>query len=218
MPEWKLIDEKTWPRYEHFRHFTDNAPCTVWLSDDIDVTELYEACHKTNESFYIAVLYGVSKVINSHDEFKMRAVDAPEFPYLMPAVWDRVDPVHNVFHPDSETYTSIFTIYDEDYKVFSVRTKEDIERASRLGVMSVPAGENTFEASALPWRHFTSVGAVNEGISLSPIVVWGKFIDRCGMRQLPLSIQISHAAADGYHLSRFLNEVEATLKNLSKEI
>lgn len=218
MPEWKLIDTNTWPRYDHFRHFTDNAPCTIWLTDDIDVTEIYEACERAGRSFYITVLYAVAKVINSHDEFKMNAVDSPEFPCLMPAVWDRVDPVHNVFHPEKETYTSTFTLYDPDFETFYSHAEEDIARAGRLTAMSVPAGENTFEASALPWRHFNSVGAVSEGISLSPIVVWGKFIDRCGMRQLPLSIQISHAAADGYHLARFLNEVEGTLKTLANEI
>lgn len=218
MPEYKLIDAESWVRYDHFRHFTDEAPCTIWLTDDIDVTEVYEACHRSGRSFYITVLYAVAKVINSHDEFKMHAVDSPEFPYLMPAVWDRVDPVHNVFHEDSETYTSTFTLYHEDYSTFYSYAEADIERARRLKVMSVPAGDNTFEASALPWRHFTSVGAVSEGIPLSPIVAWGKFIDRCGMRQLPLSIQISHAAADGYHLARFLNEVEATLSSLANEI
>ncbi|MBR5253346.1 MAG: hypothetical protein IKV39_05670 [Clostridia bacterium] len=218
MAEWTLIDTEKWARYEHFRHFMDDAPCSIWLTDDIDVTDLHAACHGSGKSFYIAILYLVSRVINAHDEFKLRAVDSPSFPCLMPAVWDRVDPVHNVFHQESETYTATFTVFDSNFDTFYNYCSEDIERARRLKVMSVPAGENTFEASCVPWRHFTSVGAATESIPLSPIVAWGKFIEKDGRKLLPLSIQISHAAADGYHLARFLNEVEMLAAELAKEI
>lgn len=218
MAEWTFINTENWQRYEHFRHFMEYAPCTVWMTDDIDVTDLRDACHKSGRSFYITMLYLVSKVINSHDEFKLRAVDSPKFEHLMPAVWDRVDPVHNVFHEDSETYTSTFTVYDPDYEVFYDHCTDDIARTRRLKVMSVPAGENTFEASCMPWRHFTSIGAAAESIPLSPIVAWGKFTEKDGRCMMPLSIQISHAAADGYHLARFLNEAEALAATLAKKI
>ena len=218
MAEFTLINTEKWARYEHFRHFMDDAPCSVWLTDDIDVTDLYSVCHNSGRSFYIAMLHTVSRVINAHDEFKLRAVDSPAFPCLMPAVWDRVDPVHNVFHEDSETYTSTFTLYDPDFVTFYRNAEDDILRARRLKVMSVPAGENTFEASCVPWRHFTSVGASTESIPLAPIVAWGKFTEKDGRKLLPLSIQINHAAADGFHLARFLNEVEEISAHLAKEI
>ncbi|MBE6627051.1 MAG: hypothetical protein E7628_07725 [Ruminococcaceae bacterium] len=218
MAEWTLINTENWPRYEHFRHFMEDSPCNVWLTDDIDVTSIHSACNKSGRSFYIAMLYTVSRVINSHDEFKLRAVDSPKFERLMPAVWDRVDPVHNVFHEESKTYTSTFTVYDHDFEVFYRHCAEDIERARRLKTMSVPAGENTFEASCIPWRHFTSVGASIESIPLSPIVTWGKFAECDGRLMMPLSIQINHAAADGFHLARFLCEVEALSATLAEEI
>lgn len=218
MAEWSLINTEKWQRYEHFRHFMEDSPCNVWLTDDIDVTSLYQACHRSGRSFYIAMLYAVSRVINSRDEFKLRAVDSPMYEHLMPAVWDRVDPVHNVFHEDSETYTSTFTVYDPDFEIFYSHCDEDIERARRLRIMSVPAAENTFEASCVPWRHFTSVGAAAESIPLSPIVAWGKYAEREGRLMMPLSIQISHASADGFHLARFLNETEQLAATLADKI
>ena len=53
MAEWTLIDTEKWARYEHFRHFMDDAPCSIWLTDDIDVTDLHAACHGSGKSFYI---------------------------------------------------------------------------------------------------------------------------------------------------------------------
>lgn len=210
--------ERNWKRMEYFRHFYDDAPCSVSLADDIDVSELRQSCHDAKQSFYLAMLYTVSHVINAHEEFRMTAVDAPDQPYPMPAVWDAVNPVHNVFHADSDTYTALFSLWHPDYGTFIRYAEEDISRAKHLSAMSVPCGENTFEASCIPWRHFSSVGVQSEAIPLSPIVVWGGFLEQNGRTKMPLSIQIHHAAADGYHLARFLNEAEETARTLAKEI
>lgn len=216
--EYRLIDKETWHRYEHFRHFYDEAPCVISLCDDIDVTELKNACHDTENSFYLAMLYAVSFVVNSHEEFRLTAVDSPEFPVIMPALWDAVNPVHNVFHEDTETYTSIFTLWDNDYETFVKYAQEDVAKAKNLRVMSIPCGNNTFEASCVPWRHFTQVGVQIEAFGLSPVIAWGGFKTDGERIKMPLSIQIHHAAADGYHLARFLNEVEEIATKLAKDM
>ena len=100
--EYRLIDTHSWSRYETFRHFYDEVPCAVSMCDDIDVTELYKSCRKSGVSFYISVLYAVAAVINAHDEFKMKAVDSPEFEFPMPAVYHRVDIAHYIFLESSE--------------------------------------------------------------------------------------------------------------------
>ena len=210
--------DENWRRMEYFRHFYDEAPCSVYLADDIDVTELRESCREAKQSFYLAVLYAVSFVINAHEEFRMTAVDAPDQPYPMPAVWDAVNPVHNVFHAETETYTSLFTLWHPDYSTFVRYASDDIARAKQLCTMSVPCGENTFEASCIPWRHFTAAGVQSEAIPLSPIVVWGGYRIQNGRIYMPLSIQIHHAAADGWHLARFLNETEKTVQKLADAI
>ncbi len=210
MGEYTKIDLKTYVRAEHFLHFMNEAPCEISLADDIDVTALRDACRVTGRSFYRTFLYIVSFIVNSRDEFRMTA-------YLSrgtyhPAVWDILHPVHNVFHEDTETYTSIFSLFDRDMDTFCSRAAEDMERAEHLSVMSIPAmGNNTFEVSCLPWRHFTSVGIshpVGNCTSLAPVIVWGGFRETAGRTYLPLSVTIHHAAADGFHLARFLNEAE----------
>lgn len=210
--------DSSWSRMEYFRHFYDDAPCAVSLCDDIDVTVLEEACRRTGEVFYHAMLYTVTKVINAHEEFRLTAVESPEDEFVMPAVWDTLHPAHNVFHKDTETFTSLFSLWDGDYRIFADRVREDLDRARLIKTRAVPCLPNTFEASCLPWRHFTSVGVETEGFDLAPMVVWGKAQMRNGRAMMPLSIRAHHAACDGFHLARFLNEAEEGARELAEKL
>ena len=218
MAELKRIDLGSWPRAAHYRHFTEDCPCAVSLTDDIDVTELRMSCAASGRSFNLSVLWLVSAAVNAHEEFRMAETDAPDDPEPVPAVWDVVHPAHNVFHEDTETYTATYTVFSRDPAEFAARAREDIERAKRLSVPAVPAPPNVFDTSCVPWRHFTSAGASAGAPSLSPLVVWGGFREDRGRTFMPLSVTVSHAAADGFHLARFLNEVERAGKVLAESI
>jgi len=213
-----LIDEKKWARAEHFRHFWDEAPCSISMCDEINVTQLRRVCKELHRSFSIVVLYAVTYVVNSHEEFRMLTVDSPDAQFMMPAIWDEVHPSHNIFHSDTETYTSLFTKWDEDFEIFAERCEEDMKRAERLRVMAIPGLANTFEASCVPWRHFTSVGVHGDLYSLAPIIAWGGFRENGDDVYMPLSIQIHHAAADGYHLARFISETETVCADLARSL
>ena len=220
MADCRPIDLNTWPRAAHYRRFTEESPCAVTMTDDIDVTALREVCRARNLSFYLSVLWTVSAVVNAREEFRLTEIDAPELPAPVPAVWDAVHPAHNVFHEDTETYTGTFTLFSPDPEEFMERAAEDVERAKRLRIPSVPTPPNVFEASCVPWRHFTHAGALTDAPSLAPLVVWGGFreVPEIGKRPrllMPLSVTVSHAAADGFHLARFLNDAEALCAELA---
>ncbi len=219
MAETRLLDPERWPRAAHYRHFTE-YPCAVSLTDEIDVAALREACRGSARevSFTAALLWCVSATVNAHEEFRLTELDAPDWDAPRPAVWDVVHPVYNVFHPQRETYTSTCTLYEPDFARFAERMKEDAARAERLDCVSVPTPPNVFETSAVPWRHFTSVGAETGAPSLAPMIVWGRYRETDGRVCLPLSITVSHAAADGFHLARFLNETEERCAALAREI
>ena len=148
MAESERIDMEAWPRAAHYRRFTEEYPCSVSLTDDIDVTELHNACRAGGMSFHLSVLWLVSAAVNAHREFRMTETDSPEDPAPVPAYWDVVHPVHNVFCADTETYTATFTLFSPDPAEFAARAREDAERAKRLGIPAVPAPPNVFETSA----------------------------------------------------------------------
>ena len=223
MAEYRLIDMDTWPRAAHYRRFTEDSPCAVTLTDEIDITALRAACRSSGRSFYGAVLWVVSAAVNAREEFRLTEVDAPDLPAPAPAVWDVIHPAHNVFHEDTETYIATFTLFSPDPEEFMNRVAEDAERAKRLRIPAIPTPSNVFDASCVPWRHFTHAGALTDAPSLSPLVVWGGFREARERGHepkilMPLSITISHAAADGFHLARFLNDAEAGCAALAERI
>ena len=125
---------------------------------------------------------------------------------------------HNVFHPETETFTNVFTPFSPDYETFYAACSEDIEAAKLRPGMSVPAPPNVFEASCVPWRTFNAAGVISEEYPMYPLVVWGRHRE-CGERiMMPVSVQINHAAADGFHLARFLSETEKRADDLARLI
>ena len=79
------------------------------------------------------------------------------------------------------------------------------------------SGLNFFDVSCLPWvkySHF-DVHVFDEGIFLAPVITWGKYEIEQGKYHLPLTMNIHHAVADGFHLSRFFIEVQELINSLS---
>lgn len=58
--------------------------------------------------------------------------------------------------------------------------------------------------------NYTSFNVNNEGSSpfLFPMVTWGKFFEENNKIIMPVTIQVHHAVADGYHCSLFFSDVK----------
>lgn len=71
--------------------------------------------------------------------------------------------------------------------------------------------------SCLPWvryRHF-DVHVFDQGRFLAPVITWGRFEPEGSKLVLPLTMNIHHAVADGFHLSRFFNEVQQLIYTMA---
>ncbi|EOE7172314.1 CatA-like O-acetyltransferase [Clostridioides difficile] len=76
---------------------------------------------------------------------------------------------------------------------------------------------NFFDVSCLPWvkyNHF-DVHVFDEGKFLAPVITWGKYELERERYIMPLTMNIHHAVADGFHLSRFFNEVQELINSIS---
>lgn len=212
-----LVDLETWPRKEHREHFSTAAKCFISTTKKMDVTALHAATHASGERFYVAVLYVVSSVINRHREFKLSW--QPKERRLI--VWDEVSPSHLVFHKDDETFTCIWSRWTADFAAFSRGCREDMAEGLRHRGYRVPGiPENVFSASCLPWLGYDALHLSLNGDEpyLAPIVTWGK-AERIGERlQMPLSFEIHHGAADGFHIARFYEEVAQEMEALAARL
>lgn len=214
---YKEIDFDTWKRKEHYDHFTKEVNCTCCLTANIEITEIIKAVEQSNLSFYPAFLYCVCKVVNAHDEFKMS--------YLWEenklVLWDEIVPSHIVFHNDTETFTRIWSKWDAEFKTFYLNCQKDIKHGQKLSGYSVPnVPLNCFDVSCIPWVNYStmSLHIPENWIHLAPIITWGKYINTDGKIFMPLTMQIHHAVADGFHIARFFTEVEKSTSVIAQFI
>lgn len=199
------IDLDKWNRGKLFQSYIDNMRIVMSLTVDIDVTKLirFSKCHDLK--FYPVMIWVVSKVVNEHDEFKYSWDNEGKL-----IKWDYISPSYTEFHKEDENFTKIVTDFSDNIFQFHEQFMLDREKykMERGFVRNQPL--NFFDVSCLPWikySHF-DVHVFDEGKFLAPVVTWGKYEldqDRCIM---PLTMNIHHAVADGFHLSRFFIEVQ----------
>lgn len=200
-----VVDLKEWSRGKLFQFYIDKMRLVLSLTVDIDVTSLKAYSKKTGVNFYPLMMWAVSKVINSHDEFKYGWGEDGAL-----IKWDYVSPSYADFHKEDENFTKIVTEYSDDIFEFCGRVAADRERYKNDRAFLDDQPSNFFDVSCLPWVRYNSfdIHVFDEGKFLAPTVTWGKYEQENGKLMMPLTMNINHAVADGFHLSRFFNEVQ----------
>lgn len=200
-----VVDLSSWDRGNLFQFYMNNMRIVMSLTVDMDVTNLKAYSRKTGIGFYPLMLWVVSKVINSHEEFKYSWDKNGNL-----IRWDYVSPSYTDFHEEEEAFTKMVTEYSEDLFEFCGRVKADRERYQNDRAVLDDQPPNFFDVSCLPWvkyKHF-DVHVFDEGKFLAPVVTWGKYEQENDRLIMPLTMNIHHGVADGFHLSRFFNEAQ----------
>lgn len=202
----QLIDRTCWPREPYFQHYFSAVPCSYSLTARLDITALRRAGLR----LYPTLLFALTQVVNRHPEFRT-ALD----PQGRLGIFDRMYPSYTVFSPRTETFTVLWTECGEDYATFCAAYARDT--AAYAGACRVDgkpgAPDNLFSVSMLPWTSFEGFHLhlpKGEG-HLLPIFTFGRFSEAGCRCTLPLAVQVHHAVCDGFHLSRFLHELQALL-------
>ena len=205
------IDRSTWKREEYFNHYFSNLPCTYSMTLQLDITIL----RKKNLSLYPTMLYLITSVVNRHEEFRTALDNSGDV-----GVYDYLSPCYTVFHKESETFSNLWTTYSPDYEKFCADYKKDIQEYGSIDRMIAKphAPENTFPVSMIPWSSFDGFNLnLQKGYDyLLPISTMGKFKVVNGRYFLPLAVQVHHAVCDGFHLSRFFNELQELIEQFLK--
>lgn len=205
-----LIDLNEWNRGNLFRFYINKMRIVMSLTTDIDVTVLKAYTKEHKLDFYPAMVWVVSKVVNSHDEFKYSWDAGGNL-----IKWDFVSPSYTVFHDDDENFTKMVTEYADDLFEFCGRVAADRERYKNERAVLDNQSPNFFDVSCIPWVRYShfDLHVFDEGKFLAPVVTWGKYEQTDGKLILPLTMNIHHAVADGFHLARFFNEVQALINS-----
>lgn len=200
------IDWERWPRKEYFEHYVTDVPCTYSITVKLDITRIRERRQK----LYPTMLYHLATIVNRHPEFRTAINEHGEL-----GIYGEMCPCYTVFHRDTETFSNLWTEYMPNLEDFCAAYEEDMrrygDRQGMTGKPNVPA--NSFPVSMLPWTTFEGFHLnLQKGYSyLLPIFTMGKYVREQDHVLLPMAVQVHHGVCDGFHVCRFINELQEEL-------
>lgn len=205
------VDISQWHRKEHFEAFQSVAQCTYNQTVQLDITAFLKTVKKNKHKFYPAFIHILARLMNAHPEFRMAMKDGEL------VIWDSVHPCYTVFHEQTETFSSLWSEYHDDFRQFLHIYSQDVACYGE-NLAYFPKGfiENMFFVSANPWVSFTSfdLNVANMDNFFAPVFTMGKYYTQGDKVLMPLAIQVHHAVCDGFHVGRMLNELQQFLYKL----
>lgn len=202
-----------WQRKEHYHLYNEHVNCGFSLTAKIDITSLVNFISLRDYRFYPTMIYLLSSLVNRHDEFKLSKKDGELI------LWEKVHPSFTIFHNQTETFSSLWCEYSDNIQVFMGNYQHQLtlhKDDAKLTPQPIQA-ENIFYISSLPWVSFESfnLNIANIASNFTPIFTMGKFYREGDKILLPLSVQVHHAVCDGFHVGRFVNELQTLCNELA---
>lgn len=209
-----LIDFQNWERKEHFEYYRTKIKCGYSCTVQLDVTNFLEKVKSNGLKFYPSFVYCVAKIVNRMKEFRM-AVDENG----RPGYYDISNPSMTIFHKENNTFSDLWTEYMPDFQSFYDNTVNNMKKYGNI--LGIKARDNQppnfFCISCVPWLDYTAYNTSTPGgePNIFPIITFGRFTEHNGIYTMPFTINISHAAADGYHTSKFINDLQELLNDIT---
>lgn len=205
----KEIDLNTWPRRKQFDFYgsLDYPPFNICAA--VDITEFYPYVKSEKLSVTVALMYLFARAANELVHFRYRIRDG------------RVVE-HETVHPsitvqtEEELFSFCTVIYQPDFSQFAVTAARRMDEVRRHPILSDEEGQDDLLfMSSLPWISFTGVSHPlhMHPVDSVPRITWGKFYSQGERLLMPLSVQVHHALADGYHVGQYFEKVQAYLSH-----
>lgn len=180
---------------------------------NIDISEVIAFKNRNCTKLYPLLIYVLTKAVNNHEEFRIAMNDKGEL-----GVWETLLPCYTFFHKENESFSNLWTEWDDHLMTFLSNYEQDIKQfGNNYGIEAKPdTPANTFPISSLPWTSFTgfNLNIFADGSYLLPIFTYGKYFQQEGKYLIPISIQVHHAVCDGFHVSRLIHEIQQICNNI----
>lgn len=213
------IDIMKWPRGQMFYYFSQMAPTAYSLTIEIDVTELLLTLKEKQRKFFPTYLCLVTTCLNKQTEFKV-AYENEKLGY-----YDVLTPLYAAFHEDDKTFSLMWTEYDEDYDVFYGNYLDNQSKYGQNHGILAQAGmtppPNAYTVSTVPWisfKHFAVHNLDNKPYFFPSVEAGMIYENQQGRQILPLSMTCHHATTDGYHIKKFMDDLDVLIAELCDKI
>jgi len=203
----KQIDLENWKRKGHYEFFHRMDYPQYNICMNIDVTNFLQFTREKELSFYYAMIFASTTVLNQIENFKYRIQD------------DKVV-LHDKIHP---SFTDMDKNNEDDlFKMVTVDLTDDIETFVRIAKETsenqtayfapekLVGRDDLTYITCLPWISFTHIShtiSLNNNDSV-PRLSWGKYFQQGEKIVLPFSVQVNHALVDGLHVGKYIEQLQ----------
>ena len=125
-------------------------------------------------------------------------------------LFDEIGPSYSVLNDKTKVMSDLYTPFNNVFSNFYKDMENALNSYKQDTNFTTKFQNNFFIVSCLPWFNYTSFNVNNEGSStfLFPMVTWGKFFEENNKIIMPVTIQVHHAVADGYHCLLFFSDIK----------
>ncbi|MBP0981594.1 MAG: chloramphenicol acetyltransferase CAT [Oscillospiraceae bacterium] len=212
LPIFTPFDMQSWNRREIFHYFSQMAPTCYSITIKLDITDTKSALVEKKLKFFPTYLWLMTTAVNRFPEMTTAVYDGKV------GRWNCLTPLYAQFHEDDKSISLLHLQYDDSFSGFYQSYIENQQKFGDKHGLLPQAPDfpppNSYTVSALPWVEFDSFSLQTKSESpyYFPTIECGKMI--VGERVLlPISITVSHAVCDGWHISEFIKSLEQMLNN-----
>lgn len=201
----QYLDLKTWNRAAHFEFFRQFDEPFFGITANVDCTHLFQRVKEANESFFLRYLHCALIAANEIPAFRYRI----EGDQVVEYATVNVSPA---LPRSSGAFGFAYFDFDADFATFALHAQREMERVDQTtGLSPANSNENTIHATVIPWVHFTGFSHARHFAFADsiPKMAFGKFIEQNGRKQMPISLHLHHAVADGQDAGVFFERLQA---------
>lgn len=208
MERYEIIDVDQLDRADYFYYFM-SVGTTIEFTVKMDVTKVVDKCHKDHLNFQAILLYRLYKAINQVDNFKYDVLDGKLIK------WNKIVPTFSSINKESKLFFTLYADMQENENDFNEVYKETIHKYETSQTI-VPQGQlpaNVFNVSCIPWLHFEHFSSNSKSMenNIVKMITVGQYEKVHNSYILPITLQVSHAIVDGYHVSLFFEKLKIEL-------
>ncbi|MED9957762.1 MAG: CatA-like O-acetyltransferase [Christensenellales bacterium] len=208
----KEIAYRDWYRYEHAEFFRRPALPYVSMTFTLEAGRLRRWARARGVSFYLSLVWASQHVMDMREDFRWRI---------------RGDRVALIDHPIPSF--SDMTPGSELFKIVNVPINGDDMEAYARRARAVADAQTAYfpppeEEARDDYTYFSSsplavFRSLTQPMDLTrddciPAIAWSRYYEENGRLLLPYAIQFNHRVVDGWHVARFINELQAYLDAL----
>lgn len=206
----KEIIFKNRHRQKHFEFFNTMNHPHFSITANVEITHLLKYLKEKSLPITPSLVYLIARAANEIPEFRWRIRNGKVFEHKT------VQPSFTVFTEVADVFSFCTVTYEPNAKKFIQRAYKKSNLMLKEPIFEDEEGRDDYLfLSSIPWVSFTGLEhAMHHHPSDSiPRITWGKFFGVNGKTQMPLSVQVHHAVADGRHVGYYFQKMESMAKD-----